>query len=332
MKFLHYLELSFGLTLGIASAAVEYDIPDNYTTVWAQNVDETAGWYDVNKTSLQDGHKEAMMCYAASASNLIAWWQKIYCESQMPGTPPPDVNNIWKKYVDNNLVPESGGTPLAAINWWISGVYAPLDGNKWASADDDRWNRFVATYEELGNAYDENGNAAITLLYPYNPYEEYFYDLHGMQQRDLTELLISAWSYNRENPGIFDVDFTEIFEGGSGVSLTLFSDGKTALAHSITLWGVTYNEKGRVAGLWLTDSDDFNKETDGLFYADVVINEEDGRLFFADEKLYGSDDAFVSAVFVLDSSWRMVPEPTTATLSLLALCGLAARRRRASRR
>ena len=328
MKPLHYLALSLGLTLGIASAAVEYDISDNYKTVWAQNVDESAGWYDVNKASLEEGHPEAMMCYAASASNLIAWWQNIYCESLMTSTIPPDVNDIWKKYVDNNLVPESGGNPLAAINWWISGVYAPVDGNKWVSEDDERWNRFVATYEELGNAYDENGNAALTLLYPYNPEEEYFYDVHGMQQRDLSELLISAWGYNRENPSKFDVDFSEIFEEGGGVSLTLFSDGKTNLAHSITLWGVTYDEAGQVAGLWLTDSDDFDNETDGLFYADIVINEEDGRLFFADEKLYGSDDAFVSGVFVLDSSWRMVPEPTTATLSLLALAGLATRRRR----
>ena len=328
MKPLRYLVLSLGLTLGIASAAVDYDIPDNYKTVWAQNVDETVGWYDVNKAGLEEGHPEAMMCYAASASNLIAWWQNIYCESRIPATTPPDVNDIWQRYVDNNLVPESGGNLLAAINWWISGVYAPLDGNKWASEDDDRWNRFVATYEELGNAYDEYGNAALTLLYPYYPEEEYFFDLHGLQQSDLNELLISAWGYNRQNPGRFDVDFAEIFEGGGGVSLTLFSDGKTDLSHSITLWGVTYDEEDRIAGLWLTDSDDFNNEKDGLFYADVDINEEDGRLFFADEKLYGSDDAFVSGVFVLNSSWRIVPEPATATLSLLALCGFAARRYR----
>ena len=63
---------ALGLTLGIASAAVEYDIPDNYTTVWAQNVNRDGGWYDVNKVSLENGHREAMMCYAASASNLIA--------------------------------------------------------------------------------------------------------------------------------------------------------------------------------------------------------------------------------------------------------------------
>ena len=331
MKPLHYLALSLGLTLGIASAAVEYDISDNYKTVWAQNVDESAGWYDVNKASLEEGHPEALMCYAASASNLIAWWQKIYCESLITSTTPPDVNDIWKKYVDNNKETNKGGFIQAAFNWWISGVYSPLnqEGTDWASEDDPIWERFYGSYDDFSSIYAEDGTTpALTLSYLYNPEEQYFYDLHGLQQSDLTYLLSEPWVYNSEEPANFDVDFAEIFEDGGGVSLAIQSDGKTALSHSITLWGVTYDEEGQVAGLWLTDSDDFDNETDGLFYADIVINEEDGRLFFADEKLYGSDDAFVSGVFVLDSSWRMVPEPTTATLSLLALCGLAARRRR----
>ncbi len=331
MKHLHYLALSLGLTLGIASAAVEYDIPDNYKTVWAQNVDETTGWYDVNKTSLEDGHPEALMCYAASASNLIAWWQKIYCESQITGTTPPDVNSIWKKYVNHNQEPNKGGFIQAAFNWWISGVYSPLnqDGTDWASKDDPIWERFYGSYDDFSSIYAEDGTTpALTLSYPYNPENQYFYDLHGLQQSDLAYLLSEPWVYNSEEPGIFDVDFTEIFEDGGGISLSIQSDGKTLLSHSITLWGVTYDENSEVAGLWLTDSDDFDNETDGLFYAEVLIDEKDGRLFFADETLYGSDDAFVSGVFVLDSSWRMVPEPATATLSLLALCGMAARRRR----
>ena len=331
MKPLHYLVLTLGLTRGIASAAVEYDIPDNYTTVWAQNVDETTGWYDVNKTSLEEGHREALMCYAASASNLIAWWQKIYCERQITSTTPPDVNAIWKKYVSNNKETNKGGFIQAAFNWWISGVYSPLnqDGTDWASEDDPIWERFYGSYDDFSSIYAEDGTTpALTLSYPYNPEDQYFYDLHGLQQSDLAYLLSEPWVYNSEEPGIFDVDFTEIFEDGGGISLSIQSGGKTLLSHSITLWGVTYDEKGRVAGLWLTDSDDSNDEKDGLFYADVDINEKDGRLFFEDETLYGSDDVFVSGVFVLDSSWRMVPEPATATLSLLALCGLAARRRR----
>lgn len=331
MKVLHHLVLSLGLTLGIASAAIEYDIPDNYTTVWAQNVSESSGWYDVNKESVAEGHPEAFMCYAASASNLIAWWQNIYYEKLITSSTPPDVKDIWNKYVENNQQTYKGGFIHSAINWWISGVYAPLnpDGTDWAAADDPIWERFYGTYDDFGSFYAEDGTTpALTLTYPYNPEEEYFYDLHGLQQSDLAYLLTEPWFYNSESPEAFNVDFAEIFEEGGGVSLVILSDGKTQLSHSITLWGVTYNEGGHVAGLWLTDSDDFYMERDGLHYAEILINEKDGRLFFADETLYGIDDAYVAGVFVLDSSWRIVPEPATAALSLLALCGLASRRRR----
>ncbi|MBO5683385.1 MAG: IdeS/Mac family cysteine endopeptidase [Akkermansia sp.] len=331
MKPLHHLVLSLGLTLGIASAAIEYDIPDNYTTVWAQNVSETSGWYDVNKTSVDAGHPESLMCYAASASNLIAWWQNIYYENLITSSTPPDVKDIWNKYVANNQQTYKGGFIHSAINWWISGVYVPLnqDGSDWAAEGDPIWERFYGTYDDFGSIYAEDGTTPVlTLTYPYNPEEQYFYDLHNLQQSDLAYLLTEPWMYDSESPEAFDVDFAEIFEDGGGISLTILSDGKTALSHSITLWGVTYNEGGLVAGLWLTDSDDFDQEKDGLFYAEMLINEKDGRLFFADETLYGSDDAYVAGVFVLDSSWRIVPEPATAALSLLALCGLASRRRR----
>ena len=263
MKLGSILGLFLGLTLGIASAAVGDDISDNHKTVWAQNVDETAGWYDVNKASLEEGHPEALMCYAASASNLIAWWQKIYCESLITSTTPPDVNDIWKKYVDNNKETNKGGFIQAAFNWWISGVYSPLnqDGSDWASEDDPIWERFYGTYDDFSSIYAEDGTTpALTLSYPYNPEEQYFYDLHGLQQSDLAYLLSEPWVYNSEEPANFDVDFAEIFEDGGGVSLAIQSDGKTALSHSITLWGVTYDEEGQVAGLWLTDSDDFDNE------------------------------------------------------------------------
>lgn len=330
MKPLHYLVLSLGLTLGLASAATEYEIPDTYTTVWAQNVNENGGWYDVNKVSVDDGHVEANMCYAASASNLIAWWQNIYCENQITSTTPPDVNDIWQQYIKCNALPESGGHTLSAINWWISGVYAPLtdDGTEWAPEGDEKWDRFFGTYEELSQAYDEEGNPVLTLNYPYTPTEQNFYDLHGLQQSDVAELLVFLWTYDEEEPASFDVDFAEIFGDGAGITLSIQAEDDAEFAHAITMWGVTYDEEGQVAGLWLTDSDDFYDPENGLFFAEVDIDEEDGRLFFTDADLYGSDQVFVSGVFALDASWRMVPEPATATLSLLALCGLAARRRR----
>ena len=44
--------------------------------VWAPGVSIDGGWYDYHKTGSNDGTMaDTAMCWAASASNVISWWQ-----------------------------------------------------------------------------------------------------------------------------------------------------------------------------------------------------------------------------------------------------------------
>lgn len=105
-------------------------------TVWTHGVTAEGGWYDANKTHADDGKEDWMwnivypndptgngaktddkMCYAASAANLLAWWQAQY---QPVDGAPQGVDNIWKTFVDNSLK-DSGGTMPAAVQWWLTG-------------------------------------------------------------------------------------------------------------------------------------------------------------------------------------------------------------------
>ncbi len=134
-------------------------------------------------------------------------------------------------------------------------------------------------------------------------------------------------------------DFASILED-SVISLAIFDDNK--LAHAITLWGVEYDEHGKLTTLFLTDSDGYKNQ---LFSVSVTLNEAENKIYFGSlvdgkyicnvEAYQGLENVYIGGVCAIDtyeaSQWKLVPEPTTATLSLLALAGLAMRRRRATR-
>ena len=144
----------------------------------------------------------------------------------------------------------------------------------------------------------------------------------------------------------------------SGITTYLYAKiretGEIA-AHAVTLWGAEFDENGQIEGLWLTEPDDNQYYEDaGIFYAALMSDRmlsltlpgEDGDATYnyyqlvAENGWYSSESDYPVSVYlgnfeifdITESDrWglqRLVPEPTTATLSLLALPGLAARRRR----
>jgi MYXO-CTERM domain-containing protein len=81
------------------------------------------------------------------------------------------------------------------------------------------------------------------------------------------------------------------------------------------------------------DSDDFEEVVDPyLFKVGVEFSDDEKKIYLnLDEDAYGTG-VYIAGIYALDATvsenWAPVPEPTTATLSLLALAALASRRRR----
>ena len=143
---------------------------------------------------------------------------------------------------------------------------------------------------------------------------------------------------------------------GCGISTYLYVkiEGTEELAaHAITLWGAEFDENGQIEGLWVTEPDDNQFYEDaGLFYAalmsdrtlSVTLPGEEGDATYnyyqivTENGWYAADAAYTFylgnfEIFDITESdrWglqRMIPEPSTASLGLLALAGIAARRRR----
>lgn len=107
-----------------------------------------------------------------------------------------------------------------------------------------------------------------------------------------------------------------------------------------------YDNDGNLTTIWLTDSDDYENR---IFSVQVTLDKEENKIYFGtlvegegeeEDDYYSTDyagikDIFIGTVFSINptesAQWTLVPEPSTATLSLLALACLAARRRRAAR-
>lgn len=297
--------------------------------IWVDGVSESGGWYDANKSSTTNA--DNMMCYAASASNLIAWWQ-----NKLPGVPagtPTDLDAIWAKYVAsaNNGATLAGNVALS-LNWWLSGIYTPLSDEEGARHAYGWW---------LGEVYSE-----------LRPANGYYYDQCGLTIDDLWNFSSYNIYYDAaENVNYFrtaydcgEVDLRKWMTEGKAISLGVANDAGT-LAHALTLWGIEYDENKNMSKLYLTDSDDARTGDIVAELVEATVDKigENGEIYFhteAQEWQVGNtvytrqamyeEGTYIDHVYFLDPYAFIVtiPEPGTATLSLLALAGLAVHRRR----
>ena len=205
MKLNRLLVLSLVFSLGFAFAEGA-DAPDYSHVHWAQGVGvnaetgEVEGWYDAEKND-REGDADDNMCYAASASNIIAWWQDNYSAMASPGAPKAlnGAAGIWDSFVQSNQDVEAGGDPLSAINWWLTGVYEPADseGALLPKAETDVWNRYYLPYDEVAEAAEGNDEYFSGALSNFEmagkPFNGYYYDEYGLTQQDMADFLVTAW-------------------------------------------------------------------------------------------------------------------------------------------
>ncbi|MBQ2813460.1 MAG: IdeS/Mac family cysteine endopeptidase [Akkermansia sp.] len=210
------------LSIYLAIAALLAPVASGAETLWASGVNAEKGWYDFNKVR---GRSEAYLCWAITAANMVAWWQRQ--QAELPEGVPTGAG-VWATYraAFNN----DGSDPDQGIRWWFTGSYAPnrpANGLTCARVRD----------ASLGAYYKERGEAFLqSILY-----------------RDRRPAMPAAEVMRALREGFRRGDAFWV-----GVSY-LRRDGSRH-THSLNLWGVDVETAASgepmVVAVYMTDSDD----------------------------------------------------------------------------
>ena len=206
-------------------------LPLSAESAWTKGVSEKGGWFDIKKQWKTD----KFHCWAASAANVIAWWQGNIDKEKMPAGVPQGPDAIFAA-ISNTFVDSGRGSDIA-WKWYFGGcdlvefnyvrdfrdpATARTSGRFWQD-------RMLKTYgwpkpKEGQPAYIDHGPAVDV-----SPDQCY------------ADALAET--------------FVRLFREGRGVTLDLSPGGAFPQGHTITLWGIDYEGK-RIKAIYITDSDD----------------------------------------------------------------------------
>ena len=247
------------------------------TIVFADGVTLTSGWYDVNKKA-QGNNGDINMCWAATSSNMIQWFQDRYKATgkTLPagavdgpgvttytnyGPYELELMNVFLTQWDNSR----GGHMEQAIPWYFEGV---LNGGEYASpgsqavplTDGGFWKSIWSDVK--ANMYCGYGST-VGYTTCYNNYYQWGNgtDLLGAERLAyFTDLVVTAFEH-----------------GMAGLTISL-SANLYSLHHATTLWGYEIdNATGLLTRVWITDSDDIMTEPKTPLLNEYNVSVDDGK-------------------------------------------------------
>lgn len=308
--------------------------------VFVEGVSLDEGWYDSNKytkwkweakPSFYDKFilEDSAMCWAHAASNILQWWQDGQASAYVPPAAPNGAS-------DTAVVYRALG-PSGFYKYYDDALYV----QQLAIFKDiaKNWGNTAGTVKQAYNWYFNGGHVEAFGGTLYNANSGGYYSTLGlvMNPDGVTSSLFTSYTFN-DNFTRNEIITTlrEYIDNSYGTTLRVIG---AAGGHAITMWG--YEMSNDEFFVYLTDSDDYQHaliKQKVIFaddnYAYLTACEGDAAVY-TDEwttSINGVQQTFqgimLSEAQAFMAPSLTVPEPTTATLSLLALAALAARRRR----
>ena len=218
------------------------------------------GWYDVNKNA--NGISDRVLCSGAVASNILHWWieqNKNYIDRYLRENPSravlPGENSVWKNL--NHYISSYNNQHDSKIFEMFKLYYGNTKGI-WADTSVDF---FINGYKPSLSGATNRPERFVR-----DNRGGFFYEVFG--KNTLTKRFFS---------GDYD-DFSDAIkselQSGNIMGLSHRTPSKKA-NHIITLWGADFDEKGKIIGVYVSDSDDYNEPEVGM--RRLNVNNKDGK-------------------------------------------------------
>lgn len=265
------------------------------TIVFAEGVTVNSGWYDVNKVGMGE-NGDINMCWAASCSNIIQWWQDRYVAAgnTLPanavtgpganGTYQLALMDMYHSLWDNSR----GGSIAMGIEWYFNGRNIEQYASPGSIA--------VPLDENSGGYYEDIWESQILP----NTFHDYVHVIvpGTIEFDNLISIDVNNYTVWGGGSGLSGIDrlkkFSDLvveYMSRGMMSLTISLNANGGLMHATTLWGYEIdNATGLLTKVWLTDSDDLETEpkTEILHECTVSYDETSGKVKFTGIPRYGA--------------------------------------------
>ena len=247
------------------------------------------GWFDSNKTP--SGENDRVLCSGAVASNMLHWWMEqnsSYINRFLNNRPdryvlPGDVS-VWKNL--NTYLSSFEGPGNSKIFDMFKLNYGRTNGI-WADTSVDF---FINGYK-------------MSLTGATNSPERFVRDERGGFFSEVfgTNILTRRY-FSGEYQDFSDSVKTEL-QRGNIMGLSYRTSSKTS-NHIITVWGADFDNTGKIIGIYITDSDDYNEADVGM--RRLNVNNKDGRpaITSSTKKNVGNNLEYIHVLSLGTSKWE----------------------------
>lgn len=226
--------------------------PEQYST-WYLPLKPEYGWYDVNKRNPSNtdyGTPDGMLCWAASASNMLHWWVSIN-----------------KEYIDKYIKLDKYKGPSLEFNFEKAITEKEQESEIFQTFIDSFKNQ--AGYTNDGINWFIHGDTPLSpaLTSPYN-HAGYFKDVFPSD----VKLSVNIGGMGKET---FNKTIKDALLNKKAIG---FNSGKVTSSHAMVIWGAEFDENGDVSYMYFADNNDRDnliKEGYGCIRNKIVYKQMD---------------------------------------------------------